>query len=270
MNIDSIKNYPASVRAKAKHKPDKSGVFAYHRENYAGECVNKNEKLNRGYQSDSQTSIKNGAVTFGSAEKPFEKLGRTFYDKICRSKSFQWGNSLFEENSVIGQALVALIVAGGLRPATNLSMAGKEDKEDSIYAASHAMSSALIGFIVSSIIMAPFGSAFRKIKNSPQNYLQGLEKLLGVEEIGKRKIEKSIAYKKISKIAQFIPDTVVLGIPKAMLTIALIPPILKYVFHMEKGSKKEQSVPEQATQNSNYLKEQTSGFAAKYLKGSVK
>lgn len=85
--------------------------------------------------------------------------------------------------------------------------------------------------------MAPFSAAFKKIKENPKKYLQGLENILGVEKIGPRKLEKSIAYKKLSKIAQFIPDTLVLGIPKAMLTIALIPPILKYVFHMEKVKK---------------------------------
>jgi hypothetical protein len=47
-----------------------------------------------------------------------------------------------------------------------------------------------------------------------------------------------------------IPDTLVLGIPKAMLTIALIPPILKHVFGLEKGKKKEKmNTTQQYTQN---------------------
>ena len=64
-----------------------------------------------------------------------------------------------------------------------------------------------------------------------------------------RKLEKSKPYKKISKVAQMIPDTLVLGVPKAMLTIALIPPILKYVFHLEKGKKK--GAAPQAAQSQN-------------------
>ena len=128
-------------------------------------------------------------------------------------------------------------------------MTGKKDREDGIYAASHAISSAVIGFIVSSIVMAPFGSAFKKIKANPEKYLKGLEKLLDVESIGARRLEKSKPYKKLSKIAQFAMDSIVLGIPKAMLTIALIPPILKYVFHMEKGKKKDAAPVQQPTQD---------------------
>lgn len=44
-------------------------------------------------------------------------------------------------------------------------------------------------------------------------------------------------------------DSIVLGIPKAMLTIALIPPILKYVFHMEKGKKKDAAPVQRPTQD---------------------
>ena len=228
MKIDSIKNYPAGALTKQLH----GNSLERNEEKSAGVDYDR-KSVNRGYYSGSFTGI-NGAAVNSS----YKNLGNTISDKIFRSKYFQWVDTMFEEQSVIGQALVALVVAGGLRPATNLAMAGKKDKEDSIYAASHAISSAIIGFVVSSIVMAPFGAAFRKIKENPKKYLTGLEKVLGTE-IGARKLEKSKAYKKISKIAQFIPDTLVLGIPKAMLTIALIPPILKYVFGMEKGHKKE-------------------------------
>ncbi len=181
------------------------------------------------------------ASTSEAAVKVFNNLGKTFGDKIFRSGKFQKLVEVFEEKTVVAQALVALVVAGVLRPATNMAMAGKKDKEDSMYAAAHAISSAVIGFVVSSIVMAPFDKAFKKIKAEPKKYLTGLEKLFGVEEIGKRKLEKSLPYKKISKMAQMIPDSIVLGIPKAMMTIALIPPILKYVFGWEKKSNKTQN-----------------------------
>ena len=41
-----------------------------------------------------------------------------------------------------------------------------------------------------------------------------------------------------------IPDTIVMGIPKALMTIALIPPILKYVFGLEKHSNKQTQKPD--------------------------
>jgi len=260
MKIDLIKNnYPSGALTKLKH----GNTLERDRNESAGVCEDK-KSVNRGYYGGSFTGIKPEA-----AANSFENLGKTFFDKICRSKSFQWGNALFEDQSVIGQALVALVVAGGLRPATNLAMAGKQDKEDSIYAASHAIASALIGFIVSSIVMAPFGSAFKRIKDNPKKYLEGLEKLFGVEEIGPRKLGKSLSYKKLSKIAQFAVDTLVLGIPKAMMTIALIPPILKYVFHIEKGKKKEQTEVKQSP-NTDYSKKQINNPAFQSVTGGTK
>ena len=62
--------------------------------------------------------------------------------------------------------------------------------------------------------------------------------IFGVGKVGSRQLGKSNSYKNICKIMQMLPDTLVLGIPKAMLTIALIPPILKYVFGMEKKQPK--------------------------------
>lgn len=239
MNIDSIRNYSAGVML--THKP-KYGLENGAEKKSADVCDKKN--VNRGYYSGSFTGGTNGA-----AADVFENLGKSFWDKISGSKKFQKLAEIFEEQGPIGAALVSLVVAGGLRPATNIAMTGKKDREDGIYAASHAISSAVIGFVVSSIVMAPFGSAFKKIKANPEKYLKGLEKLLDVESIGARRLEKSKPYKKLSKIAQFAMDSIVLGIPKAMLTIALIPPILKYVFHMEKGKKKDAAPVQQPTQD---------------------
>lgn len=240
MNIDSIKNYPTG--SSVKHKRKITNALEYRQES-AELCEKKS--INRGYSgSFTGTGINRAAA------KDFKNLGNTFTDKIFRSKKFQNMVEIFENKTVVASTLVALVVAGVARPLTNLAMAGDKDKEDSMYAAAHAISSAVIGFVISSIVMAPFDKAFRKIKEDPKKYLQGLEELLDVKEIGKRKLEKSKPYKKISKVAQMIPDTLVLGVPKAMLTIALIPPILKYVFHLEKGKKKGNQP--QTVQNTNF------------------
>lgn len=224
MKTHSIK-YDTSLKQGYKSNP------AITKKEYsAGLCENNN----RGYSVAFSGS---GAGTSEAAAKVFKNLGNTFSDKIFRSEKFKKIVEIFENKTVVAQSLVALVVAGVLRPATNMAMAGKDDREDSMYAASHAIASAVIGFLVSATVMAPFDKAFRKIKEDPKKYMNSkkLTDLFG--EIGKRKLEKSAPYKKLSKAAQMIPDTFVLGIPKAMLTIALIPPILKYVFGMERKPK---------------------------------
>ena len=47
------------------------------------------------------------------------------------------------------------------------------------------------------------------------------------------------------------PDVFVFGILKAMLTVALIPPILKYVFGPEKGKSKQPPAQPAQVQNVN-------------------
>ncbi len=217
--------------------------------------------LNTGYSVAFSGS---GASKSKAAAKVFNNLGNKFGDKIFRAEKFQKLLNVFEEKTVVAQALVALVVAGVFRPATNMAMAGKKDREDSMYAAAHAISSAVIGFVVSSIVMAPFDAAFKKIKANPKEYLSGLENLFGVKEIGRRKLEKSTPYKKISKMAQMIPDSIVLGIPKAMLTIALIPPILKYVFGWEKKANK------QDVQNNDFAKKFIDKQVFEKFQGGVK
>ena len=198
----------------------------------------------RGYNSVAFSGSGASKKTSEAAAKVFENLGEKWSDKLFRKKWFQKFVEIFENKTVVAQSLVSLGVAGVLRPATNMAMAGKDDREDAMYAASHAIASAVIGFVVSSIVMAPFDKAFRKFKDNPKKYLSGLENVFGIKEIGKRKLEKSSAYKNITKVAQMIPDTIVMGIPKALMTIALIPPILKYVFGLEKHSHKQTQKPD--------------------------
>ena len=235
---------------------------------------------NRGYSvafSGSGASKK----TSEAAAKVFNNLGETVTDKMFRSEKFKKLVEVFEEKTVVAQALVALAVAGVLRPATNMAMADKNDKEDSMYAAAHAISSAVIGFVVSSIVMAPFDKAFKKIKADPNKYLgartikdkkgnvkkelESLANLFDVKEIGKRKLEKSKPYKNISKVAQMIPDSIVMGIPKAMLTIALIPSILKYVFGLEK---KPKNAPVQDNTEKGFLNKFMPVSISKFVGGS--
>ena len=172
-----------------------------------------------------------------AAAKALKNLGKTWYDKILRSNVFGKSTDIAEDKSVVMQALVSLVVAGILRPATNMAMAGKEDREDSMYAASHAIASAVIGFLVSYTVMKPFDDAFKRFRKKPERFLKGMEKLFAVDKISQRRLAQSNAYKNVVKTLQFIPDALILGIPKAMLTIALIPPILKYVFGWEKKPK---------------------------------
>lgn len=222
MNIDSIKNYSPAADYMLKQKHDNM--------NYSERGIKYGNK-NKGYYG--------GSFTGASKTAAYSLNG--VIDKVYNTNTFDKLLDFANAKAAVTLSFVSLIVAGVLRPITNLAMASKDDWVDSIHAASHAIASAGIGYIVSSAVMKPFDDGFKKFASNIKERLNDLEDLFGVDKISSRKLAKSGNYKKLTKIAQMGIDTVLLGIPKAMLTIALIPPILKYVFHIEKGKKADKN-----------------------------
>ena len=355
MNIDSINNYPIGSLAKYKHKG--KNVRGYE-ESSAGMC--ENEKLNRGYYSGSFTGINmnRAAATISSTAEPL--LKDNWFDKLLK---------LCDKHTVIAQNLVALVLAATLRPLAIMSLPGKKNKEDKEYAAGHSISSGVIGFGFSSIVMYPLGQAVEKTKrnvteiavaplldkdvekmikdeeavvsglkakyggetyyelidnirknsnniegdlgkvNSFKNLkkqLKSIDKLkeyYGVETlpelVGKlkekynitnlqdlenvplfqkfkkiykvenlAKLEQSHAFKMTTKVLDMAPDVFIFGLAKAMLTVALIPPILKYGFGVEKSKKPAaQPNPQTSVENTSAMQAIQKPEIAKFAGG---
>lgn len=232
MNIDSIKNYPTVSVLKHKQK-NKNNALEYNES--MGVC---DKNLNRGYYSGSFTG-KNGAAV-------------KFMDKCLNSV-----NKLCDDKTVVAQNLVALVMASCFRPVAIMALPGdKKSWKDKAYASAHAIASGLIGFGFSSIIMYPLDKGVKKLKAAAKNFEEGgfdkiltpkrVEKLKKIYQVDDLKVlEKSKIFEKVTKVINMAPDTFVFGIAKACLTIAMIPPILKF-FGWEKPSK----APEKSATNS--------------------
>lgn len=326
-------NYPIT---NDRHKPKqhRSGMCTS-----AGQSVSKSEKLNRGY---------NTGGSFTGKEKAAASLSSRLFEGLIDACN---------NHTTIVQNLVALGLALGPRTIAILSLPGKKNKEDKIYASGHAWASGLIGFGFSTIVMYPLGEAAKKVRQDAQKVLSRIdtsndvklvtrrltrlsadeasnqsllrpEKLLegtsfwdtdpekyikkygvpydkefleqfgtldettqvlklkkGVDykqfhidynathltkekllegtkhikdrfadrflrnfvELGEKgefiKINKKVNFDLVYKAVNMAPDVFVFGVAKAMLTIALIPPILKYVFGLEKGKSASKEPP---------------------------
>ncbi len=200
----------------------------------------------------------------------------------------RWFNKLLtytNDHNVATSALVALGLAGVLRPATIMALPGKKDKEDKIYASGHSMASAILGFVASVIVTSPLDGAVKKLfscdgylkdkdgnkikdsKGKPKVFSKKLVELIEKEKslekeanlrdsagkiINKAARESYKAVKRhraaLETLSKNIPDWVI-AVPRSILTIALIPPILKYVFGVEKKKKVAQSEPPKETNN---------------------
>ncbi len=223
MNIDSIKNYPTGSMLKHKQK---NKLTALDYKESMSVCDNKN--VNRGYYSGSFTGTNGAAVKFMDS---------------CLNKV----NKLCDDKTVVAQNLVALIMATCFRPVAIMALPDKKkdpnDKgsnwKNKTKASAHAIASGLVGFGFSSIIMYPLDKGVKKLKAAAKNFEEGgFNKILTPERVAKLKkiykvddiksLEKSKVFEKVTKVINMAPDTFLFGIAKAFLTIALIPPILKF------------------------------------------
>lgn len=153
-------------------------------------------------------------------------------DWFYNSNSSKWILEKAADKQLIFDAAFALLLTCILRPASIMVLPSKKNKDDQKYASAHSIASGVIGFAISNIIFTPISNAIKKMKEAPAKYIKGPH-LLEIDK-GKQVV------KKIPKTyLDRLPD-VVGSIPKGILTIALIPPILKYVFHMEKKKSSEQ------------------------------
>lgn len=212
----------------------------------------------------------------GKSEVAAEAFKRAkIKDKVLASRPFNWLLDFAEAHNVAGSALMALFLAGAVRPATIMALPGEKDKEDKIYASGHSMASGIIGFAASTVITSPWDQGVKNIMEDYKNHygkiidnikagaedinkdvpplkhkfklldtkygkLVELEKLLADKAV---KIEKKAIAQQIDAIQLYMKNVTdwAIAIPRSILTIALIPPILKYVFGLEKKSAKAQT-----------------------------
>ena len=161
--------------------------------NNVGLCEKNN---NRGYN-----------VNFsGSAPRMSEATAKTFMEKILKSGAFNWLVGFTGDHNVAAAALIALFLAGGLRPAITMSLPGKKDTEDKMYAAGHSMASGLIGFGFSTLITTPIDSGikyiFQDAKKIRQEDYDKLTKAELADYIHKNNITAEDVAEKMSSDAQ--------------------------------------------------------------------
>ncbi len=242
------------------YRPDSTGTGAV-----SLEPRNFKERTGAGlYAKKNETREYSVSFSGNPTAKVSEVAAKSFGDKILSSKTFGAILEYAEDHPISCNALFSLVLAGILRPATIMALPDEisgKNKKDKLNAAAHAVSSGVIGFISSTIIMSPFDAAMKKIKADPAKYLgKGAEKYLG--DLKAKGLTKTPKFKNVEKLIKMGPD-IVIGIPRAWITIALIPPILKYVFGIdsEKDKKKEKEVKTE-DKNEDISNMQLAGAAA--------
>lgn len=184
--------------------------------------------INPKYNNTSAHKPYHPAFKGADAAKPVSKLAKFFAENKKAQRVLEFAT---DHNLLFG-ASFAIIITCLLRPTSIMILPSKKNKDDQKYAAAQSIGSGIIGFGLSTLIFTPFEKAAKNVKaaiNKDPNALikDGSSYLL--------KNKKNIA--NATTILDRLPD-VVFAAPKGILTVALIPPILKYVFGMEKKKDK--------------------------------
>lgn len=185
------------------------------------------------------TMKKNGINTSKPAEinfcgfAPFAESSK-FYKSSNVKKVLEFA----AEKQLVFGAAFALILTCIFRPAATMALPGKKNKDDKKYASAHSIASGVIGFVISSILFTPISNGIKKLshglKENPLKYIKNKDSYLLQD--GKKTLDIALTY------VDRLPD-IVSSVPKGILTVALIPPILKYVFKMEKKGSKTKAKP---------------------------
>ncbi len=246
----------------------KQGYFTVHRgpqifkEKSAGLCEKNN--------ADKSVTFSGGLTRMSEAAAncfnvPSANSGGGLFNKKWFDKFLRYAHA----HNIGCSALMAFLLAGIVRPATIMSLPGKKDtdKEDKIYASGHSIASGIIGFAFSTVITTPLDQALKKIFEDAKGKLpipkggipegedrskytkfnMGIlnKKYLRLAELKNKaadaatEAEKKAIKQQISALElsiKNIPEWII-AVPRSMLTIALIPLVLKYVFGLEKKKK---------------------------------
>ncbi len=173
------------------------------------------------------------------------------FSNIYTSKSFKNFLEIATDNEPVFSAAFAVLLTCILRPASIMSLPGQKNKDDKKYAAAHSMASGIMGYMLSLILFSPLAAAIDKIAENPQEYLKEEAKHFSNKKAGNFK--GTAKFKLASRLMKMGTEALI-AVPRAIVTIALIPPILKYVFGWEKKSSgaKEKAVNAQDYASINF------------------
>lgn len=186
-----------------------------------------NSSERRVYNSMSNTAPANNSsiivkkpaeITFSglsSSKKPFN---------IYTNGALKHFLRMADEQQPLFNATFSLLLTCLLRPASIMALpSDKKNYDDKKYAATQSIASGIISYIFSQIIFSPIADGMKKILKNPEDFLKEsnlLRKSKEAREAG-------------ATLVKMVPEAI-LAAPRAAVTVALIPVVLKYIFGWEK------------------------------------
>lgn len=174
-----------------------------------------------------------GRLSFKGKEiiitKSAEELKKTFAGKLAMNKSFNWFLDRIASNTLLAEAIFALGLTSIIRPAAIYAIPAKnkEEKKKNNYQVAHSIATGLLGLGTTVAVSVPIKKGVEYVMNNQKNYFKKHPSYITDKN-------KSLFKETANRLHQpfFLPL-------RAILTIMIVPPLLKAIFGIEKNPKKQ-------------------------------
>lgn len=154
------------------------------------------------------------------------KISSSGYN-IYKNKTLKKGLEFAADNGALFAAGTSLCLSTIVRPLSILS-APKTDKENRKIACAKSVASSVVGFFVMLGATLPISKSIKKINKKPEKYLKS-STIKNLKDSSKP-LSSSKAYQFTTQLFK-LGISALTAVPKAMITCALIPPIMGFLFN---------------------------------------
>ena len=145
---------------------------------------------------------------------------------LYTNKTFKKGLEFAAENGSLFSAATMLGCSFGIRP-LSIWLTPNVDKENKKILCAKSIASSLAGYLIMLGISKPIASSIKKIDDNPQKYLN-IKTIKNLQE-GADSLQKSKAYAFATQMFK-LGLGIITAVPKALLTTAGVPIVMKKVF----------------------------------------
>lgn len=216
-------------------------------------CGNKNHHFSEtSVKNINSNSFKTAQVTFGGLfynpanAKNVKSIVDTKGWAFSKNKGVLWFINKAANNQTLFDALFALGINCGIRPAAIMMQGGDEDYQKNKKAAAHSITSGLVGYGMAVVLFSPISNALKLIKKDAPTYAKKAMDFLTFNNT--KKIGASKRYQTLVMLFNYTPQILTSSMRSAA-TIAMIPYIDKYVISKIFKPKNKTNLPSQQPQN---------------------
>lgn len=200
------------------------------------------KKENNSANSFNKKTAKN--VNFGGLSVTATKTW-----KFAQNKFVHKFLKLADSSQTVFDALFALLITCGLRPAAIMAQSNDKNREKNKKASSHSISSGIIGYAFAVAIYSPIKKGLDKIRKNPEIYAKKAENFFTYN--GTKKMAASKRFQTYTMLCNYVPQVITASFRSA-ITIGMIPYIDKYILNKIFDAKVKPATKEELKDDPTY------------------